>query len=250
MNKLLYLAFCATISLQAVKPDSNAKQPQQDLQVALATAIPAQQNQGQEELPLSKRLAQARNWHEQGMVPEFAKKKDPWVIHVIFKSLLEGKDHLVDIPLDNKELTSLIIDSFHLVLNRQKRRVIIDKCIKRGADLNMAVSGPLAPGSRWIVPHLPLYTAVKNKDLPVVKLLLENGANPNKRPYDCCFPDTPLAGAVKSGNIAMVKLLLENGANPNLTRRGLTPPLKKAKNKEMRKLLKEHGAETNCCTIL
>jgi len=78
----------------------------------------------------------------------------------------------------------------------------------------------------------------------IVKLLLENGANPNIAGY--FEKNTPLISASQFGMIEIVKLLLEYGVDPNISNKnGFTPLLMAIlrKDKKMIKLLKKYGAE-------
>ncbi|KAI6375890.1 hypothetical protein MCOR32_005205 [Pyricularia oryzae] len=88
-----------------------------------------------------------------------------------------------------------------------------------------------------------LQIAVINKQEDMVKLLLRNGANPNKEPYGL----TPLDTAIKLGDIDMVELLLNHGANPNTERYGSTPldTAIRLGNIAMVKLLLRNGANPN-----
>jgi len=58
----------------------------------------------------------------------------------------------------------------------------------------------------------PLMWAVSNKNFSITKLLLDNGANPNLRTND---GETPLMRAA-AWSYYIVELLLDNGANPNI----------------------------------
>jgi ankyrin repeat protein len=60
----------------------------------------------------------------------------------------------------------------------------------------------------------PLHYACKLNYLPVAKLLLEAGANPNAI---CKIDDTPIHCAVNNGNAELVDILIKHGANPNYT---------------------------------
>jgi len=53
----------------------------------------------------------------------------------------------------------------------------------------------------------PLIIAIHNKNVAMVRMLLEHGANPKQY--------APLFFALRDGTYAMAKLLLEHGANPN-----------------------------------
>lgn len=53
----------------------------------------------------------------------------------------------------------------------------------------------------------PLMIAIQNKNVAMVRMLLEHGAHPNKY--------APLFFALRDGTYTMVRLLLEHGADPN-----------------------------------
>ena len=85
----------------------------------------------------------------------------------------------------------------------------------------------------------PLAMACHYRNLDLIKILLEHGANPNtsatKRPGS-----TPLALACQQGDIAVSRLLLEHGADPNVCGNdGLTPLIRASRvgNLEIIKLL-------------
>ncbi len=60
----------------------------------------------------------------------------------------------------------------------------------------------------------PLYNAASSGHVEIVRLLLENGANPNITSYD--WEGTPLATAARSGNKLIVELLLKHGADTTI----------------------------------
>lgn len=68
----------------------------------------------------------------------------------------------------------------------------------------------------------PLYNAVWNNDIEMVKLLLKQGANPNTRIKEDFFEssvqnvgETPFLLAVKRGKVEILALLIANGADLN-----------------------------------
>lgn len=67
----------------------------------------------------------------------------------------------------------------------------------------------------------PLHSAVANGQLPTVKFLLEEGADPNAKDLSS---RTPLMFAAQDGKMGAAELLLERGADPNVGgRMGYTP---------------------------
>lgn len=94
----------------------------------------------------------------------------------------------------------------------------------------------------------PLHLAVQEKQLNVIRLLIENKVNINARTKkDLGFPgnETPLYWAVEFRFPEIVRLLLENGANPNLKSSIGTSPLSVAAgvgDESIVKLLLEAGA--------
>src|SRR3989339_601373 len=68
----------------------------------------------------------------------------------------------------------------------------------------------------------PLYQACSKNYKDIVKLLLENGANPNIPNKD---KETPLYWACAKGNLEIVKLLLEKDADVNIANKNRETPL-------------------------
>ncbi|MBN1508754.1 MAG: ankyrin repeat domain-containing protein [Sedimentisphaerales bacterium] len=98
----------------------------------------------------------------------------------------------------------------------------------------------------------PLWMAVQYQNRDLVRLFLEHGANPNAT-WDDDDPERPLlhvAAASSSADIEIVRLLIDHGADVNAEGRytGILGPekrttLRAAKNKEIKALLRQHGAK-------
>ncbi|WP_342273367.1 ankyrin repeat domain-containing protein [Spiroplasma endosymbiont of Acasis viretata] len=91
----------------------------------------------------------------------------------------------------------------------------------------------------------PLHWAIECNNIEIVKLLLENDADINAQDINGC---APLHWAIECNNIEIVKLLLENDADINAQEKSLATPLHLSiytNNFDMIKLLLEKGADLN-----
>jgi len=77
----------------------------------------------------------------------------------------------------------------------QRHKEIVEILIKAGADVNQECNG-------WT----PLYLASYNNNIPIVRILLANGAKNHKE-------KNPLSAACKMGNLEVMKLLISSGAH-------------------------------------
>ena len=77
----------------------------------------------------------------------------------------------------------------------------------------------------------PLIVATRNGHIPVVRALLDAGADVNYRDIRDNGDPTAIYWAAFKNNIEMINLLLERGADPNIAGRGGATPLKIAKSK-------------------
>jgi ankyrin repeat protein len=93
--------------------------------------------------------------------------------------------------------------------------------------------------------YTPLLTAIDNRDIPMMKALIELGADPNQPDIE---GETPLLNATDIQDISLVKALIELGANPNQSNeKGETPLLSAIddQNIPMVQALIELGANPN-----
>ena len=78
------------------------------------------------------------------------------------------------------------------------------------------------PNARDEDDQTPLYWAAGRGRIEIVRLLMENGADINA---GGSREGTPLRGAARGGHIEIVRLLMENGANPNARDEDVWTPL-------------------------
>jgi len=110
----------------------------------------------------------------------------------------------------------------------------IEKKIKKGANVN-----------EYKYYRTPLTCAINERNIEIVKLLLENGADANKKDKD---GDIPITCAINKRDIEIVKLLLENGADANKeVKKGNTPLIYAVRKGdiEILKYLIKNGADVN-----
>jgi uncharacterized protein len=74
----------------------------------------------------------------------------------------------------------------------------------------------------------PLHSAATARSLPIVRLLLEHGADPNSRQHGGWVP---IHSAAQNGDLAIVELLMQHGANPSLANDTGVTALKLAQDK-------------------
>ena len=86
---------------------------------------------------------------------------------------------------------------------------IVELLLKRGANPEIAPSGPEAE-ERSISGWTPLYAAIKSRQYPVVKLLLNHNANPNAV---TSLGSTPFLLASEIGDLEVIKCFVEHGAD-------------------------------------
>ena len=90
--------------------------------------------------------------------------------------------------------------------------------------------------------HWASFRAAVTDQVPVIRLLIENGADPNAVTRD--GKSTCLIFAVTSGNLEAVSALVSGGSDPNRDADGVTPLMVAARdgNKEMVRILINLGA--------
>ncbi|RDH82056.1 MAG: hypothetical protein DIZ78_16645 [endosymbiont of Escarpia spicata] len=119
--------------------------------------------------------------------------------------------------------------------------------IKNGADVNVKDSANKTPLHLAAEGTLPFSEGVfKQGDIENVRILLENGAEPNV--VDSNFGYTPLHSAAQTNHIEMVQLLLDHGADVNIKQEGGFCPIDYAyekKNIKMISLLENYGGSVN-----
>ena len=95
----------------------------------------------------------------------------------------------------------------------------------------------------------PLHLAIKNNSIKIVKLLLENGADPKlssfqeKGKEEC---ETNLAVAARWNFVDLLKLLL---GECKWTSKEIADALKQCENKEAKSMLKKFGKDKSGCMI-
>jgi ankyrin repeat protein len=88
----------------------------------------------------------------------------------------------------------------------QRRQKIIKALLKYGAPINMTNN------NSYPFRYTPLQFAIRNKENTIVKLLLDRGADPNRRNHDDGY--TPLhVASIIPNNATIIRHLIERGAN-------------------------------------
>lgn len=132
-----------------------------------------------------------------------------------------------------------------LVLKKPINLDNVESLLKLGANIN----GIGKHFDRFTGLH-PLFLAVSNNNIQLVKYLISKGADCNihfdDEPGDTFSGETPLMNAIKDKHNDIAKLLIENGADINLGASGGENPLSIAiyyNNEEMKNILLKLGAK-------
>jgi len=113
--------------------------------------------------------------------------------------------------------------------------------LENKADVNFKDEWGNSPLSNACCPNMFLEN-IGDKDIETVKILLKYGANINSRDM---YGVTPLYKACHKDNLRVIKILVENGAEINaLIYDKSGTPLDMARDPEVIKYLREHGAKT------
>jgi ankyrin repeat protein len=128
--------------------------------------------------------------------------------------------------------------SLSAAVNNQQKEMV-ELLLKNGADINFRPTGG----------HTPLFSAILKKDLAMAHYLIAKGAAVDgisgREDY------TPLWAASNIGHIPLMKLLLDKGANPNYAQsQGVTPLMAAAESGSTKalSLLLSRGADINAKT--
>ncbi|RYD48950.1 MAG: ankyrin repeat domain-containing protein, partial [Verrucomicrobiaceae bacterium] len=103
-----------------------------------------------------------------------------------------------------------LVTPFEIALGNESGAAVVEAMLAKGASANLLNQEN----------HTLLSQAVRNKNVPRLKLLLKAGADPDMAERSGW---TPLMLAAQTGEKDMVPLLLEAGADPNKGHDGLTP---------------------------
>jgi ankyrin repeat protein len=151
-------------------------------------------------------------------------------------ALLHNKINIaLNIPNEEGETPLIsVIKSNDFTIEEKKR--ILQKLIKKGANVNFIDKEE----------NTPLVYAIQMKSLPIIKLLIENGANINHLIKSSYI--TVLMEAIGLGEMDIVKYLVECNANINFKNEFGNTPLTYAistNNDQMVKYLIDSGADVN-----
>ena len=142
-------------------------------------------------------------------------------------------DHGANYDLESKD------GAMALMLAMQEDNVeIVDMLMEKGAKMNLKLIDPAG---------YDFLTVLSDRASPkIVEIAIKMGANVNEQ--NAANKRTALMIAAMSDRIEVMKVLLENGADPNIVDKNLYSPLMVASirnNYEIVKLLVEHGAKLN-----
>lgn len=116
----------------------------------------------------------------------------------------------------------------------ENKATTVREAIAAGADVNARAT---LNGTKYT----PLVQAAVERNLEIVEILLDSGANPN---FAQMNGETALANAAQNGDYMIALRLLEAGADPN-AKTPVGPALAIASNIAIMQLLVEYGADVN-----
>jgi len=128
---------------------------------------------------------------------------------IIFNDLIQNKDLLLNIPNEfgvNPMITLLKINNY----NNKEKEKIVDCMIKLGSDVNFIDENR----------NSPLVYSIQNNYLPIVRLLVEKGANINFIIQKCMDDEdhSILFYTMKLGFEEIAKFLIDNSASIDFTK--------------------------------
>ncbi|HRH45460.1 MAG TPA: ankyrin repeat domain-containing protein [Pyrinomonadaceae bacterium] len=108
-----------------------------------------------------------------------------------------------------------VVNDYCANLQKELVDAIENQNIDKVRDLIAKGANPDSVDFSTFEPIYPIIKASYKKDVNLMKLLLDNGADVNQE-YSCCMSSsTPLSNAVQYGDKNLVELLLERGADAN-----------------------------------
>ena len=144
------------------------------------------------------------------------------IMKMLAKYWQEGLPLPFAVAEGNHQLIKKAIDSIegYNQLGTWQRAIRVARFVNDDESLKLLLSSPR------ISRHLEMIAsmAIKNGDYQVVKLALENGANPDGKRLDG-HPINLLTAAAKNNDLSMIELLLAYNANPNFTSRTNIAPI-------------------------
>lgn len=153
--------------------------------------------------------------------------------------------------------------NMHWITQRSDQADLARDLIAKGADYTITVAAAIGDVDRVRAllsqdPSLandldtcrkrPLSCAAERGDLPMIKMLLARGADPNLPEGMCCGEGYALWGAVDHNHLQCARLLLERGANPNAELDSSGNVYARCKSEKARQLVLSFGGRVNIIT--